>query len=204
VKFVASDGDVFLEIQTLRRAEANVIERVRGGKRARTKEKLIAAAAAVIGEKGYDRASLQEIAARTGITRGAVYGNFKNKEKIFLALIASHEKPIVQAPSQPQGAIAHFRRDGRPSGTGSSKSGCRDGISALRADARADAVPSYETERGYLSAHGEGTTEGGINERAAHASREVCLRTGCDDYRLALHVFSNAGTDNRRHYHRCI
>jgi hypothetical protein len=42
-----------------------------------------------------------------------------------------------------------------------------------------------------------------ISERAAHVSREVCPHTGCDDYRLALHLFSNAGTDYGRHfYHR--
>jgi AcrR family transcriptional regulator len=66
-----------------------------GGKRARTRAKLIATAAEVIGEKGYDRASLEEIAARAGMTRGAIYGNFKNKEELFLALVASHWKPIV-------------------------------------------------------------------------------------------------------------
>ncbi len=71
------------------------MDRAKGGKRARTREKLISAAAAVIGEKGYDRAALEEIAARAGMTRGAVYGNFKNKEELFLALIASRWKPIV-------------------------------------------------------------------------------------------------------------
>lgn len=81
--------------RTLRQAEANVLDRTGGGKRARTREKLISAAAAVIGEKGYDRAPLEEIAARAGMTRGAVYGNFKNKEELFLALVASRWKPIV-------------------------------------------------------------------------------------------------------------
>jgi AcrR family transcriptional regulator len=66
-----------------------------GGKRERTRAKLIEAAAEVIGEKGYDRASLEEIAARAGMTRGAVYGNFKGKEELFLALVANHWKPIV-------------------------------------------------------------------------------------------------------------
>jgi AcrR family transcriptional regulator len=66
-----------------------------GGKRARTRAKLIAATAAVIGEKGYDRASLEEIAARAGMTRGAVYGNFKNKEELFLLLIETRWKPII-------------------------------------------------------------------------------------------------------------
>lgn len=66
-----------------------------GGKRARTRAKLIEAAAEVIGERGYDRASLEDIAARAGMTRGAVYGNFKGKEELFLALVAAHWKPII-------------------------------------------------------------------------------------------------------------
>ena len=60
-----------------------MLNRAAGGKRSRTREKLISAAA-VIGEKGYDGAPLG-IAARAGMTRGAVYGNFKNKEELFLA-----------------------------------------------------------------------------------------------------------------------
>jgi AcrR family transcriptional regulator len=67
----------------------------KGGKRARTRAKLVAATAAVIGEKGYDRASLEEIAARAGMTRGAIYGNFKNKEELFLLLIETRWKPII-------------------------------------------------------------------------------------------------------------
>jgi AcrR family transcriptional regulator len=86
---------VYFTKRTLRHAEENVLDRAGGGKRAHTREKLISAAAAVIGEKGYDRAPLEEIAARAGMTRGAVYGNFKNKEELFLALVASRWKPIV-------------------------------------------------------------------------------------------------------------
>ena len=76
---------VFYEI--MRQVEANVVDRARGGKRARTREKLISAAAAIIGEKGYDRAPLEEIASRAGMTRGAVYGNFKNKEELSWPLL---------------------------------------------------------------------------------------------------------------------
>ena len=180
----------------------------RGGKRARTREKLISAAAAIIGEKGYDRAPLEEIAARAGMTRGAVYGNFKNKEETLpgpYCVALETNCPAIEARRQPQGTVAHFRRNGSQRGTGSSKSGCRsDCISTIRADPRADAVPSDKTERGHLSAHGKGITEGRVSERAAYVSREVRPRTGCDDYRLALHVFSNPGTDNRRHYHHRV
>jgi len=65
------------------------------GKRARTRKRLIEAAAAVIAKKGFDRASLEDIAALAGMTRGAVYGNFKNKEELFLALVEAHWKPIL-------------------------------------------------------------------------------------------------------------
>jgi len=66
-----------------------------GGKRARTRKRLIEAAAQVIAEKGFDRASLEDIAALAGMTRGALYGNFRNKEELFLALIETHWKPII-------------------------------------------------------------------------------------------------------------
>ena len=67
----------------------------RGDKRERTRAQLIEAAAKLINEKGYDRTSLEEIARRAGMTRGAIYNNFKDKEEIFLAVIEKHWKPIA-------------------------------------------------------------------------------------------------------------
>ena len=71
-------------------------------KRDRTRKKLIEAAASVIGEKGFDRASLEEVAAQAGMTQGAVYGNFENKEELFLAVVEEQWKPIM--PPFKQGA----------------------------------------------------------------------------------------------------
>ena len=79
------------------------------GKRARTRKRLIEAAAAVIAEKGFDRASLEDIAALAGMTRGAVYGNFKNKEELFLALIETQWKPIVP-PLKPGASLKEQMR----------------------------------------------------------------------------------------------
>jgi AcrR family transcriptional regulator len=93
----------------LKQKKTAVLKRVRGGKRARTRAKLIAAATVVIGEKGYDRASLEEIAARAGMTRGAVYGNFKNKEELFLVLIETHWKPMVP-PFEPGASLREQMR----------------------------------------------------------------------------------------------
>jgi len=67
----------------------------RGDKRDRTRAALIEAAAQVIGEKGYDRTTLEEVASRAGMSRGAIYGNFKDKEQLFLALVGSRWQPIV-------------------------------------------------------------------------------------------------------------
>jgi AcrR family transcriptional regulator len=56
-------------------------------RRAMTREHLIEAAAAVFARDGYYGASLDDVAATAGFTKGAVYSNFKNKEDLFLALL---------------------------------------------------------------------------------------------------------------------
>jgi AcrR family transcriptional regulator len=68
--------------------------RPKGDKRQRTRAAIIAAAAEVIGEKGYDRTSLEEVAARAGMTRGAIYGNFKSKDELLFAFVESAWRPI--------------------------------------------------------------------------------------------------------------
>ena len=57
----------------------------RGGKRARTRARLTQAAEDVFAERGFHAATLDAIAARAGMTKGAVYGNFRNKEALLLA-----------------------------------------------------------------------------------------------------------------------
>jgi len=67
----------------------------RGGKRERTRAQLVDAAAEIIAEKGYERTSLEEVAKRAGMTRGAIYGNFRNKEDLFLAVVATKWQPVM-------------------------------------------------------------------------------------------------------------
>ena len=55
-----------------------------------TRDKLIAAAAEVFAEKGYDGAGVQEIARRAGFTTGAIYGRFRGKAELLLAAIEAH------------------------------------------------------------------------------------------------------------------
>lgn len=87
--------------------------RPRGDKRLRTRQKLIDAAAEIIGTRGLDRTSLEEVAARAGMTRGAVYGNFRNKEELFLAVAATRWKPVAHPPFAPgQSLKEHLRQYG--------------------------------------------------------------------------------------------
>jgi AcrR family transcriptional regulator len=63
-------------------------------KRRQTVKRLIESAAAVIAEKGFQRASLDEIAARAGMTKGAIYSNFETKEHLFWTVLGSRRLAI--------------------------------------------------------------------------------------------------------------
>jgi AcrR family transcriptional regulator len=52
-----------------------------------TRDRLVAAAAAVFAEKGYDRATVGEIAKRAGFTTGVIYGRFRGKAELLSAAI---------------------------------------------------------------------------------------------------------------------
>jgi len=69
----------------------------KGDKRERTRATLIQVAAQVIGEKGYERLTLEEVARRAGMTRGAIYGNFKHREELILAVVRTRWQPIAPA-----------------------------------------------------------------------------------------------------------
>lgn len=59
------------------------------GKRERTRQALIAATLAVAEEKGFAGASLEAIAERAGMTRGAIYSNFKGRSELLMAAFTS-------------------------------------------------------------------------------------------------------------------
>lgn len=56
-----------------------------------TKEKLIASAKSEFMEKGYAKASLRKICANAGVTTGALYFFFKDKEDLFRSIV---ERPL--------------------------------------------------------------------------------------------------------------
>ena len=76
------------------RAAASPRRRPKGDKRARTRAKLLEAARELIREKGYARTTLQDVAQRAGMTSGAIYGNFKNRDELFVSLAEAYWAPI--------------------------------------------------------------------------------------------------------------
>jgi AcrR family transcriptional regulator len=74
----------------------------KGDKRDRTRAALLEAARALIREKGYERTTLEEVAKRAGMTTGAIYGNFKNRDELFIALGQAYWAPVK--PSLKPGA----------------------------------------------------------------------------------------------------
>ena len=67
----------------------------KGDKRQRTRAALLEAARELVREKGYEGTTLQDVAARAGMTSGAIYSNFKNRDDLFLALGMTYWPPIV-------------------------------------------------------------------------------------------------------------
>jgi len=68
--------------------------RPKGDKRQRTRAKLLEAARSLVREKGHEHTTLEEIAGRVGMTTGAIYGNFKNRDDLFIALGQTYWAPI--------------------------------------------------------------------------------------------------------------
>jgi AcrR family transcriptional regulator len=69
----------------------------RAEQREKTRTCLVQAAAKVFSRRGYDKASLDEVAEEAGFTKGAVYSNFKGKEDLFLATIDAHFEQRLDA-----------------------------------------------------------------------------------------------------------
>jgi AcrR family transcriptional regulator len=62
----------------------------RSERKARTRAQLLAAAARVYSRRGFDSATLDEVAEDAGYTKGAVYDHFGSKENLLLALLDEH------------------------------------------------------------------------------------------------------------------
>src|SRR6201996_8183593 len=64
------------------------------GKKARTQARLIEAAYAEVAENGFAAASLDAIARRAGMTKGAIYSNYRDKAQLLMAVRDAKEPRI--------------------------------------------------------------------------------------------------------------
>lgn len=65
-------------------------------KKTRTKEKIIESVAPLFNKKGYVGTSISDILSATGLSKGSVYGNFKDKEDIAVAAFLYNTDLITQ------------------------------------------------------------------------------------------------------------
>jgi AcrR family transcriptional regulator len=75
--------------------KASARRRPKGDKRERTRAALLEAARALVREEGYERTTLAKVAGRAGMTTGAIYGNFKNRDELFIALGEAYWPPVA-------------------------------------------------------------------------------------------------------------
>jgi len=78
-------------------AAGPVPARVRRPARADVRRRLLEAALQVFAERGYANASLDQVAAAAGLTKGAIYSNFANKDEIFFAMLDQEVRNRVEA-----------------------------------------------------------------------------------------------------------
>jgi AcrR family transcriptional regulator len=62
-----------------------------------TRQRLVAAAAEVFAERGYEGAGVQEIARRAGLTTGAIYSRYSGKAELLAEAIHGEASPQLEA-----------------------------------------------------------------------------------------------------------
>src|SRR3978361_1704088 len=72
------------------------------GKAERTREYIVEKTAPVFNRKGYAGTSMSDLTEATGLTKGAIYGNFENKDEVALAAFDYNLQRMVQRVRQLQ------------------------------------------------------------------------------------------------------
>ncbi len=70
---------------------------------------LFDAALAVFSELGYDRATLNDVVDRIGVSKGCLYHHFESKERLFLALLRDRMAAAIQADEETLAAATGSR-----------------------------------------------------------------------------------------------
>ncbi len=99
-------------------ASAAPPRRTQAERRAQTRARLLKAAGAIFAKRGYHDATLDEIAQRAGVSKGALYYNFASKEDLFLTLLSERlgerlEETGGPGPETAERFVAALERDPR-------------------------------------------------------------------------------------------
>src|SRR3954462_5001944 len=86
------------------------------------RRRLLDAALVELRQKGYEGTSLQAIASRAGVTKGAIYWSFRDKRDLFLALVEER----VDAPARELMAVTETAP-----GSGATAPTISEGLAAL-------------------------------------------------------------------------
>lgn len=82
--------------------------------KARTRDRLLEAAARVFAQKGYAGASVEEIAESAGYSTGALYSNFDGKEELFLELLSvRRSRGITRRATEVEQALRENAAEGQ-------------------------------------------------------------------------------------------
>ncbi len=93
-------------IQSNDRPRAKPSRPTRAERQAQTRSQLIEAAAQVFAQRGFQAASVEEIAEEAGYSHGAVYSNFEGKADLFLAVFEYYMAERVRELAETQAALA--------------------------------------------------------------------------------------------------
>lgn len=74
-----------------------------------TKQAIVQSALDLFYEKGYSKTTFEQISARIGLTKGAVYWYFKNKPELVAALINSYMERKMKYLHQKVPELKHFK-----------------------------------------------------------------------------------------------
>lgn len=78
-------------------------EQAKRGRRAvHTRDDILRAAVDVFREKGYERATVRDIAARAGMTNSSLYSHVSSKQELFLEIV----QPVIDEAAERMGRIA--------------------------------------------------------------------------------------------------
>lgn len=149
-----------------------------GSKRERTRATLIDAAARLIAEKGYHNITLENVAASVGMSRGAIYGNFKDRDELFMAVLESRWKPIIP-PFKPGASLREQMRILADAVIAAAPARQAAALRALEFQIYALTHPKMQTKLERYSAEGYRPAEQGVLRFIPDKSLPIPRRTSC-------------------------